>query len=249
MPLFAQDGMDTHTVVGTNFKYSAMRVDDSRLGSFEYTLVGLTVDKSSSVSDFRGELEKCVKAAVASCKYSPRGDSLMLRYLLFNEKLEEGHGYRPLAECDEDKYIGSVNTGGMTACFDACVSQLGAMQDYAEALVKSDYETNGILFVITDGMDNRSTFEATAVASKMAEIRRSEYLESLLAILIGVNVKDTEVKRYLRKLEKDGGFDQYVEIENADAKTLARLSDFVSKSISAQSQALKSGGASQALNF
>lgn len=249
MPLFAQDEMDTHTIVGTNFKYSATRVDSDTLGASDYTLVALTVDKSSSVAAFRDEIERCVKEAIHSCKYSPRGDSLMLRYVLFNHEIEEGHGYRPLTECDTDKYIGSVNPNGMTACFDACVSQLGAMQDYAEALVKSDYTANGIMIVITDGVDNRSSLEARAVASRVAEIRKSEHLESLLAILVGVNVNDPEVSRYLKAFEKDGDFDKYIEIEKADAKSLAKLSDYVSKSISAQSQKLGSGGPSQALEF
>ena len=248
MPLFAQDDMDTHAVTGTNFKYSATRIGDN-LGASGYTLVALTVDRSYSVVSFKDEIERCVKEAIHSCKYSPRGDSLMLRYLLFNNDLEEGHGYRPLSECDTDKYLGSVNPSGMTACFDACVSQLGAMQDYAKALVDSAYDVNGILIVITDGMDNQSTYEASAVAKRMAEIRKSEQLESLLAILVGVNVNEPEVSQYLKRFETDGGFDKYIEIEKADAKSLAKLSDYVSKSISAVSQKLGSGQPSQALDF
>ena len=68
-------------------------------------------------------------------------------------------------------------------------------------------------------------------------------------IVIGVNVQDQAVSGYLKQFHKDAGFTQYIEIDKADAKTLARLAEFVSQSISAQSQALGSGGASPALVF
>jgi hypothetical protein len=70
----------------------------------------------------------------------------------------------------------------------------------------------------------------------------------VLTILVGVNVKDPSVSQYLADFRKSACFDQYVELAKADAKTLANLARFVSHSISAQSQALGTGGPSQALN-
>ena len=70
-----------------------------------------------------------------------------------------------------------------------------------------------------------------------------------MSVLIGVSVQDPEVSRYLKKFHVDAGFTQYVELDQADAKTLARLAKFVSQSISAQSQALGTGGGSQQLVF
>jgi hypothetical protein len=64
-----------------------------------------------------------------------------------------------------------------------------------------------------------------------------------------VNVNDVSVSRYLKSFHVDAGFTQYVELDNADTKTHARLAEFVSQSISAQSQALGTGGASQPLVF
>ena len=45
------------------------------------------------------------------------------------------------------------------------------------------------------------------------------------------------------------GFTQYVAIADANATTIAKLGDFVSRSISSQSQALGTGGPSQSLTF
>src|SRR5438128_2007010 len=53
----------------------------------------------------------------------------------------------------------------------------------------------------------------------------------------------------LMQLYRDAGFTQYVEIGDADPKTFAKLAQFVSKSISAQSQSLGTGGPSQSLVF
>ena len=53
----------------------------------------------------------------------------------------------------------------------------------------------------------------------------------------------------MQDFKTDVGFTQYVEIANADAKTLSKLADFVSRSISAQSKSLGAGGGSASLTF
>jgi len=74
-------------------------------------------------------------------------------------------------------------------------------------------------------------------------------LESLITVLIGINVQDPEVSRALNDLKANGGFTQYVEAKDASPKTLARVAGFISKSISSQSQSIGSGAASQPIVF
>ena len=66
-------------------------------------------------------------------------------------------------------------------------------------------------------------------------------------------VRDMAVNRdghyTIEDFHKAAGFTQYVELGSADEKTLAKLADFVSQSISAQSQSLGTGGPSQSLTF
>ena len=121
--------------------------------------------------------------------------------------------------------------------------------NYGQKLAAGDFSANAIFFVITDGMDNASKFRPRSVKDALARAVSSEALESVVSLLIGVNVREQGVSRYLQQFYKDAGFTQYVEIEKADTKTLARLAEFVSQSISAQSQALGSGGASSSLVF
>jgi uncharacterized protein YegL len=116
--------------------------------------------------------------------------------------------------------------------------------------VDKEYTVNGIIFVITDGDNNTGKHRnAAAVKKSIDQALRTECLESLVTILIGVNVTDSYVAGKLQTFAQEAGFTQYIELDKADEKTLARLAQFVSKSISSQSQSLGTGGPSQALTF
>lgn len=247
MPLFDNTDLETHPIKGSSFGFSATRID--KLGASEYTLVGIAVDASSSVGSFAKELNACLQEVVKACRQSPRADNLMLRLVSFDSNVNEIHGFRPLTECNVDDYASAVHPNGSTALYDATLSLTQSLVQYGKDLTASDFDVNAILFVITDGEDNRSTFTKKAVAEAFKNAVQSESLESVVTILIGVNVTDPGVGRYLKSFHADAGFTQYEELDNANAKTLARLAAFVSKSISAQSQALGSKGASQALSF
>jgi hypothetical protein len=79
-----------------NYSFSATRISD--LGATEYTLATIVVDWSGSTEGFRGEMEKCLKSVVQSCKFSPRSDNLMVRVLIFAKDLKEIHGFKLLAK-------------------------------------------------------------------------------------------------------------------------------------------------------
>jgi len=246
MPIIA-DNMDDHAIQGSNYGFSAKRIDE--LGATEYTLVVITCDGSSSVTHFRKEMEDCVKATVQACRHSPRADNLMLRLTLFNRQLHEIHGFRPLSECDVGSYTGSVQTGGTTALYDAGCNAADSVAIYGKALVAQDFDVNAIVVVITDGADNASTMTASELHKALERAVQSEALESIISILVGVNVQEPQLSGLLKDLAQTAGFTQYVELGDADANTLAKLADFVSRSISAQSQALGTGGPSQSLAF
>jgi hypothetical protein len=73
-----------------------------------------------------------------------------------------------------------------------------------------------------------------------------EATESMVSILIGVGVAGyAEVAAELKRFKAEAEITQYVETQDANAKTLAMLAEFVSKSISAQSASLGTGGPSQ----
>jgi len=239
--------MESKSLKGSHYGFSAAKI--SELGASEYTLVTIIADVSGSVNAFRQDIEDCIKEVIRSCRRSPRADNLMLRFVLFDTQLKEVHGFRPLSQCDVDSYNGSIKIGGMTALYDAACNAVDAGTAYAKDLTDQDFEVNAIVFVITDGADNASTYTMKSVKESLGRAVTSESLESLVSILVGVNVSDPSIVQYLSDFSQTAEFTQYVEIAKADEKTLARLADFISKSVSSQSQALGTGGASQSLSF
>ncbi len=248
MPLLmTTDGLRQAALPTSGYGYSATRLDD--LGAAEYTLVSIVCDASGSVAAFRGELEQALKSIVQACRLSPRADNLLLRLVSFDDTLKELHGFKLLERCNLADYDGVLRAGGTTALYDAAENAVSATTDYARRLGASDFAANALVFVLTDGMDNASTLTARNVKAALGRAVAEEALESFLSVLIGVNVAGRAVGGYLQDFKTDVGFTQYVEIGKADAKTLSRLADFVSRSISAQSKSLGTGGGSASLTF
>jgi len=238
-----------HSLTGQHYGYSAADLDS--LGATEYTLVTIAVDESSSVLAYKTEIEKCIQEVVKACKFSPRSDYLLIRIVAFNQNMREVHGFKQLVDCNVDDYDGAIHPSGTTALFETARNTIVATSDYGKQLTNSDFDANSIIFIITDGMDNASgSIDANEVGSALKNIMKEEALESVMSVLIGVGVGDyADVSDYLDEFKKDAGLSQYVEIKNANDKTLAKLADFISKSVSSQSTSLGSGGASQPLAF
>jgi hypothetical protein len=250
MPVFSDTTtMENHRIGGSGFGFSAKRIGD--LGASEYTLVVIAADATGSVYGFKDKIEETVKAVVRSCRYSPRADNLMLRFVTFNASsgVHEVHGFKPLAECNEDAYTGTVIPGGNTNLFDAGFSAAGSLNQYGKELTEQDFGVNGLFVVITDGDDNASRSTPSMLRAEIQKGVTGECLESVVSILVGVNVQDSRMSQRLQAFQAEAGFTQYIEVDNVNDKAFAKLADFVSKSISAASQALGTGGPSQALTF
>src|SRR5262250_999162 len=247
MPILNDTQLDQINLPNSHYGYTATRLDE--LGATEYTIATIVADVSGSTAAFTFDMESAITRIVQACKFSPRADNLLLRLVAFDDSLSELHGFKLLENCHPADYGGSLRSGGSTALYDATENAINSTTNYAQKLAAGDFSANAILFVITDGMDNASKISSKRVKAAFAESIKSEALESVVSVLIGVNVNDHQVSRYLKDFHIEAGFTQYVELAKADAKTLARLAEFVSQSISAQSQALGTGGASQPLVF
>ena len=247
MPILNDTSLDQIALPNSHYGYSATRLEE--LGATEYTLVTIACDVSGSTSAFTFDMEAAITRIVQACKFSPRADNLLLRLVAFDDTLSEIHGFKLLENCNLADYGGTLRSGGSTALHDATENAVASTINYGQKLLTGDFSANAILFVITDGMDNASKLSAKNVKEALSRAVTSEALEAIVSILIGVNVQDPEVGRYLRQFYAETGFTQYVELDKADARTLARLAEFVSQSISAQSRALGTGGPSQPLVF
>ncbi|MEI7750087.1 MAG: hypothetical protein WCJ25_03720 [Candidatus Moraniibacteriota bacterium] len=244
MPRITQDqSMETHAIAGTNFTFQGARLEN--LGATEYTLVTIAVDVTGSTSDFADDLRAALVSAVDACKKSPRSDNLLLRVLTFSSTvgINELHGFKQLEEIDAAAYP-VFRPSGLTPLYDAVYSGIGAMIEYGERLKDDDFLANAIVFVITDGDENDSkNTTAGMIRSMVAEANREEKIESLVSVLIGVNA--VQFKDELESFRQETGIDRYIDAGEASKGRLAKLAEFVSRSISSQSQALGTGGPSQ----
>ena len=250
MKLMGKDDTEVHKTLN-NFTFSA--VDIASLEGSEYTLVTILVDESSSVDTFKSELEKTLNAVIEACKKSPQAENLLVRVAGFtdrvNDNINEFHGFMNLSNIPDGQYTGSVNPRGCTPLFDAAGSALESIEAYGKQMAAQDFFCNGIFFVITDGWENasRKLTSAGDVKAALQRVRQNEQLESIRAILVGVN--DTGVQGALATLKTDAGFDEYISLGDVTPSKLAKLANFISQSVSSQSQSLGSGGPSQPVNF
>lgn len=244
MPRIASNDSDmqTHQLAG-NFTFTAVRME--RLGATEYTCVTIAVDVTGSTQGFEDSLLLALKTAVKSCKKSPRSENLLVRVTIFSSTvgITELHGFKPLSDIDPDNDYKPFQPNGGTPLFDAAYSAIGATVDYGQKLKDNDFLCNGIVFVITDGDDTSSAMTPAMIKKQLAKVKQGEQLESLYTILIGINVQNC--KGLLERFKDEAGLHQFVDVGDATPGKLARLANFVSQSVSSQSQALGTGGPSQ----
>ena len=246
MPILT-DNLQNHHIKGSKYGFSGKRID--QLGSSEYTLVTISADASGSVGPFASRIETAIQEVIRACELSPRADNLLIRLTRFQSKLHEVHGFKPLMECHVDHYKGCIQTGGATALYDATYNAVTAIQQYGQSLSKHHFDVNGIVFVITDGDDNSSTMTMSSVKEALKKSVQEEHLQSMLAVLIGVNVQNNSLSYRLKSFSKNAGFDHYIQLEDANQSSLSSLAAFVSRSIVLQSTALNTGQKTVSLTF
>ncbi len=248
MPRLMDNEMQVSKIPGMQgFAFSGVRTEN--LGATEYTLVTIAVDVTGSVAGFENDLRNSLIAAVEACKKSPRSDNLLLRVIIFSTSykngVEEIHGFKPLGEIDPQAYP-QFQPGGGTPLFDACFSGIGATNVYAKKLMADDFLTNGIVFIITDGEDNASQSTPAMIKKEITKAITGETIESLITVLIGINA--SYCNQALDDFRNQAGISQYIDAGQATKGKLAKLADFVSQSVSSQSQALGTGGPSQKIS-
>jgi len=226
----------------SHFTFSAVKPET--LQASEYTLATIIFDVSGSMYPYANELATCVQKILDSLKYSPRVDNLLLRVVRFGSHIEEFHGFKPLSSCNSGDYTNIYANLGLTALLDAIGNGVKATEDYALQLIQSDYSVNGIVIIVTDDEENHSSLTKADVAKCIQSAVTQERIDSVKVILVTANdsVDHTQFC-------KDVGAHQHINIGAFSPRKLAQLADFVSKSVSSQSQALGTNGNSVNLVF
>lgn len=247
MPLMSDNDVDGTPTKATHYGFSALNINS--LGADSYTLFGMILDKSGSVFSFAKEIEEATQKIVKGCQSAPRADNMLVRMTAFNNRIDPVHDFKLLVDCAPDSYKDFIQPGGTTVLYDASVDIVNSVALAGKELLAKDYKVNGIVVIVTDGEDVGSTYVVSNVKAAIEAARRNECLESLLVILIGVNINDPKISASLRAFQTDAGIDQYLEIDKADPKTFAKVAGFVVESVSSQSQCVGTGSASKPIVF
>ncbi len=240
------DPLAAYQIPGGNYGYTGTRIED--LQSNENTIVLGLLDESLSTEKFGPDMEKAMGEVIKSLRDCPRVDNLIYRHCHFSTTFREVHGFKQLSKINEKDYDGVYHSHGCTTLYDSCERAIKELTHYAEEQGKLQYLCNGLFYIFTDGQDQGSTLTQAAVKKALADAISSEKLESLVTILIGVN-PNKDIQNELKAFAANVGFSQYVPLDNADQKTLSKLANFISRSVSSQSKMLGSGGPSQSLTF
>lgn len=234
------------------FSYSGIRMED--LEAAEYTLVTIVLDISGSVQEYIERYKEMLNTIIDSCRKSPRVENLLIRTVLFESNVEEYHGFKLIEQIKDDEYD-DIESRGCTALYDATYLSIEAMMAYSQRLFDVDIDVNGIIFIITDGLDNDSKTTKDTIEKLLKGIKGSEKLESLVTILIALKDPNIsfgnyqDVARELDSFKGEVGIDSCIDIGDLDKGKLAKLANFVSQSISSQSQSLGTGGTSVKLTI
>jgi uncharacterized protein YegL len=256
MPRF--DAVDENTeefkIPGTgNFKFSGTRIDSlGESGADEYTLITIALDVSGSVHEYKDKLEEMVRIIVNTCRSHATAEKIMVRVITFNSNLEEIHGFKELMDIDESIY--QFHPAGMTALYDAVYSSVGATITYGESLISQNFDANADVYIITDGLDNSSTMTPTEIKKLIDSSIQKEQIESIRTFLIGLDNPNSgecfgDVEAELKRFKAEANITEFIPVGEANSKNLAKLANYISQSISSQSQSLGSGGPSQVLTF
>jgi uncharacterized protein YegL len=238
--------------IGESSVQNSVGFSKQRLSDFhasEYTLVDINVDCSGTMSGFESAVEAAVQNIIESCRKSPRAGNLLIRISTFGSSIHQVHDFKLLKEILPSEYAGAFKAGGMTCLRDAGLEMFLGIRNNAKSLRDHDYEVNAIGFIITDGEDTCSTSGPNAVADACQELVLSEVVDSYRSIVISINNSTDRFRAAMEEFARTCGFDQVVDAGQADPKSLAKLAEFVSQSISSQSSALGTGAPSQPVTF
>lgn len=252
MPHSNDNGLDTHIIGGSNFRFSATQIGD--LDATSYTLVNIAVDVTGSVANFANQLRQALITTVESCKKSPRNEYLLVRVVEFSTDggayVRELHGFVPVLDIDTNAYK-QFSPGGATPLYDAAYNCVGSIAEFSKKLYEEEFGVNAIMVLITDGIEGDwtgrpvSTATPEMTANLMEQLQTSEQLESILSILVGINPEDNRVVAALEAFKAAAKLTHYIDAGEATPQKLAKVANFVSESISSQSEALGTGGPSQ----
>ena len=204
-----------------NFNPDEIEVDETINAVF-------IIDVSTSVRQYVKELNYAFNDFVESMQKSHVAEKLFVSIVEFNHEINVVNGFMPVSSIPQMDF--SKKLGGATALYDAVYHGLNNALDYRENLENSGVETKTMVFVITDGEDNSSSYSANQIKTIIDKIQADELSAfSFTSILFGVGNQAN-----FEQAKNDMGIEHLAKI-GTSGDEIKKMIGFISQSISSVS--------------
>jgi len=214
-----------------NFNLDFANFDPEEIETDETINAVFVVDTSYSVQTYVKELNYAFNDFTESMQKSHIAERLFVSVVEFDEHVRVNHGFKPIQTLGTKDF--SKNLGGWTALYDGVYLALKNASDYRQNLENSGVETKTLLFVITDGGDNKSKHRPEDVKKLIDEFEKDEYgAFSFTSILFGVGNAGS-----FTAAQKSMGIRHLAQIGTSGAD-MKKMIGFISQSVSAASSGI-----------
>jgi uncharacterized protein YegL len=204
-------------------------VDD--LDATEATLVSVVLDMSSSMSGYQSEVITAYNTMLDALKGSKAAASIMLSTWTFSDSPNLLHGYLPVGQVQKLS-TNEYSPNGMTALYDTVMGTMTGIVSYGQKLLDNGVPNRRIIFVLSDGGDNRSKARAGQVKTASQGLITQEAYTLAYA---GFGSSD------LKQIADDIGFPEVI-TTSASESEIRKIFHQVSQSIIRVSQGATAGG-------
>ncbi len=214
-----------------NFDLNFANFNPEEIETDETINAVFVVDTSYSVDVYIKELNYAFNDFVESMQKSHVAEKLFVSLIQFDGQVRVIHGFKPISSIKKMDF--SKKLGGWTALYDGVFTGLTNALEYRENLENSGVETKTLLFVITDGEDNKSKRSPNAVKQILTKLKKDEQSAfSFTSILFGVG-NDAD----FTKAQKDMGIEHLAKVGTSGAD-MKKMIGFISQSISSASSGI-----------
>jgi len=205
-----------------NFNPEDVEVEDTINAVF-------AIDVSSSVDDYKDELNSGINDFVERMQKSHVAEKLFVSMVEFNSNVSVRTGFQPIEQIPVIDFGPSI--GGMTALYEGTKVALTNALDYRENLENSGVNCKTLLFVITDGANNCGGDPADVKNIIKDLLKEERNFASFEAILFGVG---SDMEPTFTQAAEDMGIKNVATIANS-ADDIKKMINFISSSVSGAS--------------
>ncbi len=213
--------------------YNGQNFDPNTLANMTATVIQSVVvlDTSPSIRGYVNDMNTATtEVFFEELKNSHRKDDIVLQCISFDEKVKFKSGFQPITSLDAD-YLHVQPSGSGTALYDAVLAALNSVKSYREDLEAQGVEVRTNIFIITDGEDNSSNFNAASQVKDFVDQLRSNesWINTFTLSMFGVG-RDSSFRNSCIEMGLDP--DKCLSTIGTSAKEIREMMGVVSKSAS-----------------